>query len=70
MFTAIAWSGGRLYAGDPYKPTSAPGELTPMPTPDQVQTLIAYPNQIKLKGSDDSQQLVLTADLAETSSKI
>ncbi len=65
VFAAIACSGGRLYAGDPYKPTSAPGELTPMPTPVQVQTLAAYPSQIKLKGSDDAQQLVLTAGLAE-----
>jgi hypothetical protein len=65
VFTAIACSGGRLYAGDPYKPVSAPGELSPMPAPAQVQALTAYPSQIKLKGSDDVQQLVLTAGLAE-----
>src|SRR6516165_10226136 len=65
VFTALACLSGRLYAGDPYKPASATGEVTPMPAPAQVQTLTAYPSQIKLKGSDDAQQLVLTAGLGE-----
>src|SRR5260370_11548413 len=44
---------------------SASGVLPPMPVPAQAQPLTAYPSQNKLKGSDDSQQLVLTAGLAE-----
>jgi hypothetical protein len=39
--------------------------LTPLPPPAQVQALNAYPEKINLKGSDDAQQLVLTATLAE-----
>ncbi len=50
---------------DLYKNNANQGEAVPLPPPAQVQSLTAYPSQIKLKGSDDAQQLVLTATLAE-----
>src|SRR5438132_10239732 len=56
---------GRLNAGDVYKKDVPQGELAPLPSPAQVQSLNAYPEKINLKGSDDAQQLVLTATLAE-----
>jgi len=62
---AFAGPIGRLSAGDLYKTKATPGEFALLPPPAQVQSLTAYPSQIKLKGSDDSQQLVLTAALAE-----
>src|SRR5260370_22184342 len=65
IITGLANSDGRLHAGDLYKTNSTPVDPAPLPAPDQVQTLTAYPNQIKLKGGDDTQQLVLTAGLAE-----
>jgi hypothetical protein len=55
----------QLHAGDVYKNDAPQGELAPMPAPAQVQTLNAYPEQIRLKGSDDAEQLVLTATLTE-----
>src|SRR5262245_24666705 len=61
----LAVSDDRLHAGDLYKTNSASGNAAPLPPPDQVQTLTPYPSQIKLKGSDDAQQLVLTGGLAE-----
>src|SRR5438874_6190976 len=56
---------GRLNAGDVYKKDVPQGELAPLPSPAQIQSLNAYPEKINLKGSDDAQQLVLTATLAE-----
>src|SRR5947209_18527094 len=64
-FAVFAWFVSRLNAGDVYKNDVPQGELAPMPPPAQVQSLNAYPEQINLKGSDDAQQLVLTATLAE-----
>src|SRR5438552_4869399 len=55
---------GQLKAGDVYKNDVPQGELAPLPSPAQVQSFNAYPEKIKLKGSDDAQQLVLTATLA------
>src|SRR5690348_7500183 len=65
VLAIFAWSIGRLSAGDVYKNDVSQGELAPLPSPAQVQSLNAYPEQINLKGSDDAQQLVLTATLAE-----
>src|SRR5947209_6278210 len=56
---------GRLNAGDVYKKDVPQGEPAPLPSPAQIQSLNAYPEKINLKGSDDAQQLVLTATLAE-----
>src|SRR5262249_36829051 len=64
-FAMVLWFIGRLNAGDVYKNDVPQGELTPLPPPAQVQSLNAYPEKINLKGSDDAQQLVLTATLAE-----
>ena len=64
-FAILSGFVGQLNAGDVYKNDVPQGELAPMPPPAQVQSLNAYPEQINLKGSDDAQQLVLTATLAE-----
>jgi hypothetical protein len=65
-FTIFAGFIGRSNAGDIYKKDLPQGELAPLPPPAQVHSLAAYPEQINLKGSDDAQQLVLTATLAES----
>jgi len=65
VMIAFVWPVCGLSAGDLYKNNAAQGEPAPLPPPAQVQSLNAYPSHIKLKGSDDSQQLVLTAGLAE-----
>jgi hypothetical protein len=53
----------RLSAGDLYKTGTAPTETTALPKPGEVQTLTAHPTAITLNGSDDAQQLILTATL-------
>jgi hypothetical protein len=64
--TALCLAGGPLAADDraPAK-TPAPTETTTLPKPDEVQALTVNPQQIALKGSDDAQQLILTAALAD-----
>ncbi len=55
---ALAAAGAR--AAD----TKAAAEVAPPPPPAEVQALSAHPATITLKGSDSSQQLIITATLA------
>jgi hypothetical protein len=61
LVAALAAAGAR--AADK-KDAAASGELTPPPAPAEVKALSAYPAKVTLKGSDASQQLVVTAALA------
>ena len=54
----------QLTAGDLYNKEPAHTEAVALPKPAEVQALVAYPATINLKGSDDAQQLILTAALA------
>src|SRR5438477_3318411 len=54
----------QLTAGDLYNKEPAHTEAVALPKPAEVQALVAYPARINLKGSDDAQQLILTAALA------
>ena len=56
-------SGGHLSAGDLYPSDPARTEAVALPKPADVQALTAHPAQIVLKGSDDAQQVLLTARL-------
>lgn len=60
----VVWSGsGHLGADDPAKNKTAP-EAAVLPAPGDVQALAAHPTAINLIGSDDSSQLIITANLA------
>src|SRR5262245_47582953 len=62
---ALAFSDGRLSAGDLYNKDTARGDEVALPKPADVQRLAVYPAKIQLKGSDDAQQLILTATLKD-----
>ena len=47
-----------------YKGQSAKGDTIAMPSPAEVKSLEAFPLKVSLKGVDDSQQLVITGQLA------
>jgi hypothetical protein len=61
---ALIYSGGPLLAGDIYNKDAAPTDATVLPKPADVQALAVYPPKIALKSSDDAQQIILTATLA------
>jgi hypothetical protein len=61
---ALNFSVSPLLAGDLYKTNAAKGELAELPKPADVQSLAVYPAKIALKGLDDAQQLIVTANLA------
>jgi hypothetical protein len=58
-------AGGLLRAGDLYS-GKGPAKLDAvvLPAPSEIKTLTIHPNRIILKGIDDAQQLVLTAELS------
>jgi hypothetical protein len=53
----------RSRADDLYGKKQAKTEQVALPNPGEVKTLEVYPPQVHLKGTDDSQQLVVTAVL-------
>jgi hypothetical protein len=57
--------GGPLWAGDLYDKEPAKTDAIVLPKPADVQSLAVAPTAITLKGSDDAQQLVVTATLAD-----
>jgi hypothetical protein len=59
---ALTFSAGRLWAND--LKDSKKGDTVALPKPAEVQTLAVFPPSVKLKGMDDSAQLILTASLA------
>src|SRR5262249_36506524 len=61
---ALLLASGPLFAGDLYPAKDAPATPVALPKPAEVQTLSVTPEQVALKGIDDSRQLVLTATLA------
>src|SRR5438552_957561 len=64
-FAALASVDGRSNAGDIYDKSPAKFEQTELPKLSDVQALSAYPAKIALKGSDDAQQIILTASLKD-----
>src|SRR5438270_2351126 len=60
---AFFTTGQQLTAGDLYNKEAAHTEAVALPKPADVQALVAYPARINLKGSDDAQQLIITAAL-------
>ncbi len=60
---AINVTAGRLTAGDLYNKEPLSMEAVILPKPAEIQTLSLYPGKVTLKGSDDAQQLILTARL-------
>jgi hypothetical protein len=60
----LTYAGGSLRAGDLYS-GKEPAKLDPvaLPKPADIKSFTASPTQIALKGMDDAQQLVLTAEL-------
>jgi len=62
-FIALCCFDGRLYADDLYNTGKGKGDSIPMPAPGEVQSLAVIPASIKLKGMDDSVQLVVTGSL-------
>lgn len=61
---ALTCLGGTVQAGDIYDKDAPKGDTVSLPKPADVLSLEVYPTKIALKGSDDAQQLVLTAKLA------
>jgi hypothetical protein len=61
---ALTCSGGDLTAGDLYSNAPTKVEHIALPKPSELQSLVATPASIVLKGSDAAQQLVITATLA------
>jgi hypothetical protein len=63
---ALTCAGGSLLAGDLYS-GKEPAKLdaTTLPRPTEVRALTVQPLKIALKGGDDAQQLVLTAELLD-----
>src|SRR4051794_32210511 len=61
---ALTASAQFLAGQELYNKTPAKGDTVPMPKPAEVQTLTVHPTSVTLKGVDDSQQLILTAQLA------
>lgn len=59
----LAAAGGHLIGADLYNKESAKLEPTVLPKPGEVEALAIHPQKIALKGSDDAQQLILTATL-------
>jgi hypothetical protein len=53
-----------LSAGDLYKSGSIPSDSVALPKPGEVKALAVHPSAIALNGSDDAQQLVLSATVA------
>src|SRR5262249_14552784 len=66
---ALLGSGGRLSAGDVAKSEPVQTELAALPKPAEVKSLAVYPAQIALKGTDDAQQLIITAALTDNRSQ-
>jgi hypothetical protein len=57
-------AGGSLFAGDLYSGKEPDKfENVPLPKPAEIKSLTVNPTQIALKGIDDAQQLVLTAEV-------
>ncbi|HEV3119549.1 MAG TPA: DUF1549 domain-containing protein, partial [Gemmataceae bacterium] len=61
--TLVMLWGGRLIAGDLYNKEPARTDSVALPKPTEVQSFVVHPSKIALKGSDDAQQLILTAKL-------
>jgi hypothetical protein len=61
---ALTCAGGSLLAGDLY-PGKEPAKLdnVALPKPSDIKSLTVHPARIALKGIDDAQQLILTAEL-------
>ncbi|HEV3446212.1 MAG TPA: DUF1549 domain-containing protein [Gemmataceae bacterium] len=60
---ALIVTAGRLVAGDLYNKAPVGMEAVVLPKPAEIQAIAAYPGKIALKGSDDAQQLIVTARL-------
>jgi hypothetical protein len=61
---ALTYAGGSLHAGDLYSgKESAHHENAALPKPADIKSFTASPAKIALKGMDDAQQIVLTAEL-------
>src|SRR5437660_262024 len=61
---ALLCSGGLLHADDLYDKKAPRGDTVAMPKPSEVQVLAVSPTAVKLRGTDDSVQLVLTGALS------
>src|SRR5437870_5483351 len=59
----LAFSDSILSAGDIYDKNETKFESIELPKPADVKTLTTYPEKIALKGSDDAQQILITATL-------
>jgi hypothetical protein len=62
---ALTCSGGHLSAGDLYNKEAPREDAVALPKASEVKSLAVYPARIALKGSDDAQQLILTATLTD-----
>src|SRR5579884_3362944 len=59
-------AGGPLPAGDLYSGKEAAKlDSVVLPAPSEIQALTIHPPRIVLKGADDAQQIVLTAQLQD-----
>src|SRR5215471_16642599 len=61
---ALTCSGRDLRAGDIYNKEPVKQDAIELPKPAEIQSLNAYPNQIVLKSTEDAQQILVTATLA------
>src|SRR5215470_11218182 len=59
---AVALWGGRLAAADLYGKEPVKTDDVALPKPAEVASLASHPAKITLKGLDDAQQLIITAD--------
>ncbi len=62
---ALFLSGGQLSADDLYNKKPVKGDTVAMPKPAEVKALAIHPEKITLRGTDESQQLIITATLAD-----
>jgi hypothetical protein len=62
---SLTCASGPLHAGDLYSgKEAAKTDHVALPKPSDIKSFIVHPNRIALKGIDDAQQLILTAELA------
>jgi hypothetical protein len=62
---ALTFAVGSAWAGDLYNKGPAKTEEPALPAPAEVQSLSVNPAKIALRGVDDAEQIVLTAQLAK-----
>src|SRR5258706_1448884 len=65
LAAAVLLSAGFSSAADQYNKNPVAFKEASLPAPDQIKDLSIFPAKVTLKGTDDAQQLILTAILKD-----